>query len=283
MNSDRPPGRSLLLLDSRHVLLDGMMVVDIKLPLEYVAFLGPPMTTLPDFPYAGGALPSSPDNRTWGFGQEPGDEAPRGINMPRRMALRPIQYDGFDTGPPDLKHVYTLDTPILVQVDLGSEPRSRKYGDNLVKFMAGNGRKIGRDGWKLKVSYEVKDSGRKMVFKGWLGAAIDIPKLVVHSRLYDCDGELAHEFSMASEFGENSKYSQGTKQVGREGMLIKFETSFDFGGKPPRQAMIEELLEGLANGGQAQLPVVRGKFRGKYTDLPVTTSPSFPPVEKLGQ
>ena len=62
MNSDRPPGRSLLLLDSRHVLLDGMMVVDIKLPLEYVAFLGPPMTTLPDFPYAGGALPSSPDN-----------------------------------------------------------------------------------------------------------------------------------------------------------------------------------------------------------------------------
>ena len=46
-------------------------------------------------------------------------------------------------------------------------------------------------------------------------------------------------------------------------------------GSNPGQQVADD---GAAYGGQAVLPVMRGKFKGQYTDLPVTTQASYPPV-----
>jgi hypothetical protein len=273
----RTPGRALLVLDGRRVLLDGVEEVDLNLRRELAIYLPPPVLTFDNLPHPGGPLPSSPDGRLWSFGPEPGFEDLREQKGPTLVMLRPLDLPGCDTTSADPALVFTKKTPLVVEVDLGSEERGRQFGKSLVTFLQNNGFQIGKGGWRLRASYEVQETEHYMTFKGWLGGLVNIPRVAITWKLYAPDGEVAHSAAAKSEFGQQSKYYKGERIVGKQGPYIQVEWTWEFD-KPPRQAMVEELLDGAAKSGGTPLPPLLGKFQGKYQPLPVTTSAVFPPV-----
>jgi hypothetical protein len=167
----RGPGRALLALDGRRVLLDGIAVVDLKARVEYAFYFTPPFRPFTDMPHPGGPLPGSPDSRAWSFGPEPGWEDPRVVRGTTDVMLRPIDLPGFDSGPTDAARVFTKKSPLAVVTDLGTEARSRQFGKNLVTFLQSGGYPIGKGGWKLRASCEVQPTEHSLTYKeGWGGA-----------------------------------------------------------------------------------------------------------------
>jgi hypothetical protein len=276
--TQRGPGRALVALDGRRVLLDGIAVVDLKAPVEYAFYFTPSFRSFSDMPHPGGPLPGSPDGRAWSFGPEPGWEDPRVQRGTTEVMLRPLDLPGYDSGPTDAALVFSKKMPLTVVVDIGTEERSRQFGKNLVTFLQGEGYRIGKGGWKLHASCEVQPTEHYLTYKDGWGGFVNVPRIVVAWKLYAPGGELAHTTSVKSEFDQRSKYFQGTKVVGKQGPYTEIESTWEFPDKDPHEAMVEELLDGAARGGAVRLPGMLGKFQGKYQPLPVTTNAVFPPV-----
>ena len=83
-----------------------------------------------------------------------------------------------------------------------------------------------------------------------------------------------------SGLGTGSKFFKGQKVVGRKGIEVELELTWEFPDKNPREAILQELFDGLARGGPfpGDLPAPIGKFQGKYQTLPVVRDAVFPPV-----
>ena len=65
-----------------------------------------------------------------------------------------------------------------------------------------------------------------------------------------------------------------------QGIEVELELTWEFPDKNPREAILQELFDGLARGGPfpGDLPAPIGKFQGKYQTLPVVRDAVFPPV-----
>jgi hypothetical protein len=273
------PSRAMVAIDSRRVLLGGTGLLDLAVPFGF----GYQVERFhsPDYmPFVEGALPGSPDARIWAFGPEPGaEDSGRGM-------LRPLELPGYASGPADRSFVFTKQTPLLVEVDMGEEERSRGFGKNLLKSLQSDGFTIGKGGWTLQATCEVKPTDVNLKFKGGWGGIVNVPRVLVHIKLYAPDGELAHTTGKTLDMGTGSKYFRGQREVSKkwEGglQITELEFTWEFPDQNPREAIATELLDNLAKQGDLHLVSSLAKFKGKYEITPILVDAVFPPVPPPG-
>jgi hypothetical protein len=221
--------------------------------------------------------PGACDDRFWAWSLEPGAEDTG------RYMLRVIEYPGIETGPTS-KQIFTKQTPLTVEVDMGETARSEALGKSLLKRLQGQGFTIGKGEWILRATSEVKSSETNLTMKGW-GSKVNVPEVAVHFKLYSPEGELAHSTGTTLVLGTGSKYFSGQRQVSQKGIEITLEFTWEFPDRNPREAILDELLETLGAGGagsELRLPAPIGKFQGKYDLLPMTANAVFAPVPPPG-
>jgi hypothetical protein len=269
------PSRAMVALDSRRVLLGGTGLLDLGIPFAIGYQI--PRFHSPDYmPFVEGALPGSPDTRIWAFGPEPGaEDSGRGM-------LRPLELPGYTSGPADPSFVFTKQTPLLVEVDMGEEERSRGFGKNLLKSLQSDGFTIGKGGWTLRATCEVKPTDTNLKFKGGWGGVVNVPRVLVHYKLYAPDGELAHTTGSTLELGMGSKYFRGQREVSKKfkggEQITELEFTWDLPNSNPREAIVTELLDNLIKQGDLRLVSSLAKFKGKYEITPILVDAAFPPV-----
>jgi hypothetical protein len=270
------PIRPMVVLDSRYVLLGGASLFDLKTQLGFAGYQTDRFHSPDYMPFPEGPLPGSPDGRIWAFGPEPGaEDSGRGM-------LRPLELPGYATAYGDRASVFDKQTPLLVEVDMGEEGRSRSFGKNLLKSLQSDGFTIGKGGWTLRASCEVKPTDLNLKFKGGWGGVVNVPRVLVHIKLYAPDGELAHTTGSTVEMGTGSKYFRGERKVSekweRGEKITELEFTWDLPDQNPREAIVTELLDNLAKRGELRLVPSVVKFQGKYQLPPAVTDVAFVPV-----
>lgn len=254
-------------LDGRRVLAGG--IFDLQTQVVYARYMLPTFTTTDYAPYPGGVLPGSPDGRMWAFGPDDADP-----NRSRVM-LRPLDFPGYAGDATDLAFVFNRTTPLVVEVEMGEEGRSRAFGQNLLRSLQAQGFQIGEGGWTLRASCELGPSESFLTMKG-TGGRVNVPQIVIHWKLYAPDGELAHTTS-TTELPSGAQSYQGQEIVSQKGIEIEVEHTWEFDGDP-HEVMVEELMKGLTTKGDVRLVYPIGKFQGKYQLLPSEMHAIFLPV-----
>jgi len=200
--------------------------------------------------------------------------------------LRPLELPGYATAYADRASVFDKQTPLLVEVDMGEEGRSRSFGKNLLKSLQSDGFTIGKGGWTLRASCEVKPTDTNLKFKGGWGGVVNVPRVLVHWKLYAPDGELAHTTGSTLELGMGSKYFRGQREVSKKfkggEQITELEFTWDLPNSNPREAIVTELLDNLVKQGDLHLVSSLAKFKGKYELLPILVDAAFPPVPPPG-
>ncbi len=261
--------RAVFALDSRRVLLGGGTVMDIFAGAACVSYQPVRFKTADFMPINAGPMGDSPDGRLWAFGPDPADEYAVAKEQKWRIFVRPMELPGYETVPSDPRVVFTKQTPLTVVVDLGNDERNRAFGLNLMQSLQGQGFTIGKGGWTLRATCEVKPSETNLKMKGWAGGFVNVPIVHVSWTLYAPDGELAHKTGIALQLGEGSKYYKGSRVVSKTATTIEMEWTWEFPDRNPREAITNELLEGVAKRGDVKLVQGLAKFEGKYEITPI--------------
>jgi hypothetical protein len=262
----RRTARAVTAVDARRVLLDGRLI-DLRNGLVVARY---------DFTTA---LADSPDARPWGFGLDDAMRGPAAFRGIWASQLRPAELPGFDTGPSDLNEAFTSATPLALQIDLGSEERSRTLGREELAVLQRRGQAIGPGGWLLKASHKVVDSDQSFL------DGTRFPGLEVNWELVAPDGTVAWKFPQLFDCQEAlKKYESGSKVVGKGRFVVAqrggvsqeeiVQVSYDFGGGKPRTVLTDDMLESAQHGTVA-VPVV-GRFQGTYQPLPAEAKALFP-------
>ena len=265
------PWGSLLALDKHHLLLGG--VFDIRLGMAYLQYRMPTFKSPSYMEYSNGVQGGATDGRLWTFGPE----NPHESTQVQRMMLRRVEYPGYADGPTNPADVFTRETPLTVEVDMGEKSRSEAFGKNLVRNIHAQGFKIGTGGWTLRATAAVQDTDASLTMKEW-GNKVSIPRIQVSYKLYAPNGELAHTTGEGLEFGTGGKYFTGQKKTQKTWDTVEIEFNYEFKDKDPHTAMTDELLEALTRAGSVRLNADIGKVRGKYELLPLAVETQYAPV-----
>jgi hypothetical protein len=176
---------------------------------------------------------------------------------------------------PDREYLRPAAGPLRVEVDLGTEDRSRRAAEGTAGGLRKRGVAIGPKGWALRISHAVTD-GPQRLQSGPADAGRPVPEVRFTWRLFAPDGGAVWEGTGTGRFpGMGSRYYTKSKQEFTGGPAVALRTDFyDFGGKDMRTAVVEEILDRAADalpepvggspgavirtgGGNAVLPITR--------------------------
>jgi hypothetical protein len=199
-----------------------------------------------------GPVPGAPDDRLWCVlsGQNVGENR-----------LLPANRPGFDPGPFDANVLFTRRVPLALEIDLGTPERSREFGRLQLAWLQSRGFKIGTGGWRLRVTYKVSDSDKR------LPDGTIVPTALVRQVLLNPLNQEVWTIDQAHTFGNSSKYYTGNKASGKNSPG-ELSEPYDFGGQSAREAIVEEMLDKSAHQ-PIELPEALGKFENRFQSFPV--------------
>jgi hypothetical protein len=139
--------------------------------------------------------------------------------------------------------------PVRVEADLGTAERGQAFARPVAEMLRKQGFAIGPKGWSLRVTHQVVNSTKELTRQ----IIIEVPQLIPMVRLKwvlcDAEGNPVWQRDTAGQFAwTGSKYYKGSSRLppkGRAGMEW-VKTHFDFGGRPMREAIADEILDTLA-------------------------------------
>jgi hypothetical protein len=134
-------------------------------------------------------------------------------------------------------------SPIAVEVDLGDATLSRKMAQNMVTRLTLGGFTVGPGGFRVKASQREIVADASGAYAPFLGNQ-PVPALQVTWSLHGPNGIQVWRTHQVVAFNSESKYFQGNKATGkRVGAMQEIVAEYDFGGRDPREAILEELKE----------------------------------------
>jgi WD40 repeat protein len=157
--------------------------------------------------------------------------------------------------------------PIRVEIDVGDASLATTHSRKALEALQRQGWTIGPGGGLLKVTMTVEDTGTEMEFE--VGLRINVPLVVYAWRLYDSEGrEVFTSHSTGHFAARQSKYVTTPDLETRRRMGA--DSYYDFGGRNPRTAIIEEILE-IGRGLDAPPTFPQKLFAsgGKFVTIPV--------------
>lgn len=183
---------------------------------------------------------------------------------------------GLGAGPRE--YVAGRPFPVRVEADLGSAERSQGFARQVAEMLRKDGFAIGPKGWCLRVTHQVVNTSKELTHTGLINVPEFIPAVRFQWRLLDAEGNTVWERQSSGRFAyEHSKYYTGTTREKIQGRrdLEWVKAHFNFGGRPMRDAIADEILDT-----QAQRPTPLGPLPAawlrvgrEYRQMPVQISP----------
>lgn len=254
----------------------GTLVFDLKLQKMMLAYgashFGPANEGLP--------VATSPDGRIW-YAEPMGETTPTEFSCqwkasPLPAVRRPEEEPFFAA---DRLIFDPKTTPIRLEIDLGDKAQGQQWGEVILTGLQKKGAKIGPGGGLLRVTMQTAQTDYKIEFER---AVVMVHEIFYSWVLTDAQGrELVRTSSKGHFQGERSKYRHTPDLETRR--RTGGYTHFDFQGKDPRVAILEEALE-LGDGLKAPFvlpdPLLLGG--GKYAKFPGTSTWAPPPKQDGG-
>jgi hypothetical protein len=161
--------------------------------------------------------------------------------------------------------VYHAGMTVKVEVELGDKDRNEAAATVLEGKLRQAGFTVGEGDWKLVLRVAEQDSQTKLTSK--LGGEVAVPEVRGELRLIAPDGAIAAAEPQGLHFNAfKTKYRQ-SQEVSVRGTI----THYDFGGRDPHSAMVEEVWEHWMKGlPRLKWPHGLVKHDGKYEPLPLT-------------
>lgn len=145
--------------------------------------------------------------------------------------------------------------PVQFELDLGNKADAEKFGPSIVRGIQQEGWTVGPSQYVIRMIPRAQNSNDEIGFLD--GQRIRIPQVVYLIRLVDGKGNLVTEAQSVGSFVQSTtKYRT---KVDLETRRITGDNAFDFGGKDPATAILEEILEtgdGLGFPGFPDRPVL---------------------------
>jgi hypothetical protein len=191
------------------------------------------------------------DDRVWWRGDKPGQ-------------LRALS--GQVTDDPSI--VFKPGVAVNVEAACGDGDRDRRAAAALAGAVRQAGYPAGGGGWTLRVTAQEVDSDFSMTMTG-TGKSITVPMVRGEIQLIAPDGQVVQMVKHVGRFpGQQSKYFKKSAAVLTGGGGVASEQSYDFGGRDPRAAMVEEAWERfVATLSATEWPRGARKSGGKYLPL----------------
>ena len=199
-------------------------------------------------------LAGTPDGRVWASIPAPDLKPGESERRVWRTQTLPDANDVLDFTVLAADREYLRPTlgPIRVEVDLGTEDRSRRAAERIATSLAKRGFTVGPRGWVLRISHEVVE-GKMTLYTSTYEDGRKTPDVKFTWRLYAPDGGMVWEGTTTGSFrGGGSRYHAKTKRGG-SGLapntpldpVTPFERVeyYDFGGKDMRDAIASEILD----------------------------------------
>jgi hypothetical protein len=196
-------------------------------------------------------LAGTPDGRVWSSivapDWKPG-ESERRVWRPQALPDPKDDVDKLFLAA-DREYLRPQAGPIRVEVDLGTEDRSRSAAERVAAELRKRGYAIGPKGWAMRISHAVVD-GQQRLQTGPSDQGRPVPEVRFTWRLFAPDGGVLWEGTSTGRFaGMGSQYYTKTKTEGIPGPNTSFRTDYyDFRGKDMRTAIAGEILERAADG-----------------------------------
>jgi hypothetical protein len=201
-----------------------------------------------------GAVGIGPDGNVWTLQFPPTAPAQMRLDLlppqlrqlaaikPAQGTLRAVRL--LPAGQP-LDPAWLLDkrSPITVEANLDNAGRSDELARNMARQLTNAGFTVGPGGWRVTA-----DCRETLVqfspYARWVGNQ-PVPAMEVNWRLVGPDGKtVVWEQSKLVQFDGQSRYRKDAKSTGKTiGMMEEVKVEFDFGGRNPRAAILEELQE----------------------------------------
>lgn len=166
--------------------------------------------------------------------------------------------------PPKIKPadiVFRPGNQVKVTANMGNNDRNSVVKGKYEAALLSEGFVMGDGGWTIKVSGSSSATGDKITFA--FGSEVSVPAVIATARLVAPDGTSRGLTSFGGTFGRTrSKYYVNTAAGGTS-------TQYDFGGRDPKAAMLEEAWEDAMTGFSSKFPLFLAKVDGKLVELPV--------------
>jgi hypothetical protein len=228
----------------------------------------------------GPALAHSPDGRLWYHR----------VDTRRGVKLRPsgvwwaitadellgLPATGLSKGPRAC--VFPRQMPVRVEASMGDAKRGRRFAQKVAEGLGKQGFTIGPKGWYLRVTHQVVDSGKELTHGGPIEIPAFIPAVRFKWVLCDAEGNQVWERVTVGRFAfQGSKYYKGTTKEPIKGQPNRewIKAHFNFGGRPMRDAIVEEILDTQAKQPLelSGLPTMLLKIGREYRPLPLRINP----------
>lgn len=234
-------------------------------------------TTSNSYPQSGFPINVSPDGRIWV--SLPQSEAQPDafthqwqasmLSRPLSEELRP--YFAADRVLYDLRN-----TPIQIRIDLGDKTLGTTHGQALASSLQKLGCQIGGGGMTFDITATVRGTGEFITFEK---AAVEVPIVAIEIQLLSPKGELVWSGGWGGSFpGERSKYM--TKKIDYETRVRNGGSTFyDFQGRDPTKAMVEEILQTMRPITiDPRFPAQRFFGDGRFVEVEKTVSWDLTPI-----
>src|SRR5262249_44567241 len=136
---------------------------------------------------------------------------------------------------------------VRTEVDLATPARGRSAGERLTRELAGNGYRVGPNGFVLRYTYEAFDTPQRFNMNVDDKEGIVIPMLTVKWEFLDDKSQSLWKAEGQFSFKhEQSRYYDKTRKKTLEEQVAspfyKVEW-YNFQGQSPREAVLDELLD----------------------------------------
>ena len=166
--------------------------------------------------------------------------------------------------PPTIKPadiVFRPGTKVKVTANMGNDDRNTVVKGRYEAALRSEGFAIGDGGWTVEINGSSIDTGDKITFA--VGSEVSVPSANGSARLISPDGTIVGLTSFGGTFGRTrSKYYISTGSGGTS-------TQYNFGGRNPKAAMLEEAWEDAMTGFSPKFPRLLANIEGKLTELPI--------------
>jgi hypothetical protein len=145
--------------------------------------------------------------------------------------------------------VFPRQHPVRVEADLGSAERGQGFARAVAGMLRKQGFATGPKGWSLRVTHEVVNSSKELVRQIGIEVAELIPMVRQKWVLCDAEGNAVWRRDTIGRFAwTGSKYYKGTDKEPPKGRaaMAWVKVNFDFGDRPMREAIADEILDALA-------------------------------------
>jgi hypothetical protein len=181
---------------------------------------------------------TTPDGSLWWINQiGPHEDGFQPIQLPN------FHQDGY-LSDPDRKYFDFKELPVQVNCSIQNKTISEAWGKVIMESVQSQGFAIGPNGWKLNLQSSVEDDRGVNVSLSYMGVEMKRPVLKISATLVSPSGEQVWQAPQSSIGWDMASSRYRVRGGHRRAAIPNTEVyDFDFEGKSPRAAILEELLE----------------------------------------